>query len=121
MINHPNDLHWIEGDLPDVHMVPKNCSILVWFVNDFPDGPESQEWKDFLRYCVIEQNISWEDIHGKLRRISVIHPWSDQLNPLRWCDSSGHPIGYQEKAKYWAWVVHPLLIGKMLNGISPEA
>lgn len=112
-LNQPSDIEWFEGDLPDIHLVPKDCCILAWFVNDFPGGPDSKEWNDVLRYCT--SPLKWEDVHEKLRRIELIHPWENDLNPLRWCDSSCHPIGFQEKVKYWAWVRHPLLIGKLLN------
>jgi len=116
-MNHPKDLEWFEGDLPDVHTVPYDCCILAWFVNDFPGGPDSKEWKDIVKWhqqCG-QDKWKWEDVHNHLRRIEMVHPWKDDLNPLRWCDSSCHPIGCQERVIHWAWLRHPFLVGKLLD------
>lgn len=113
----PGQIVWNDGDLPDVHTVPKDCCILAWFVNDFPGGPDSQEWKDLKRHW--PEAPPWEEVHGKLRRIECVHPWENDLNPLRWCDSSCHPIGYQEKVKYWAWIQHPFFVGRLLSEFDP--
>lgn len=90
-MDHPSELEWIDGDLPDVHSVPKWCSVLVWFVTDC--GEEEREAFEGER----EHN-------GKLRRISACSPYENDLNPLRWCDSSCHPIGYHEKVAHWSWI-----------------
>lgn len=92
-LGHPSELQWFETELPDVHDVPEHCAILAWFVNDF-GSEDSNEWQ------------------GKLRRIEVIQPG---LNPTKWCDSIRMPIGYSERVKYWAWISHPTLIGKVLS------
>lgn len=101
-IQHPDEIKWVEGELPDVHMVPKNCSILAWFVYDFPGGPDSKAWLDIKRYSGME--LSWEKVHGSFKSIKRVYPDEDEMNPLRWCGSSGYPIGWEEKVKYWAWV-----------------
>lgn len=108
----PSEIEWYETELPDVHLVPNRCGILAWFVHDF-GTEDSKEWKDVCRYSSDELNFS--EINGSLRRIEMIHPQQDSLNPLRWCDSSCHPIGYCERVKYWAWIAHPILIGKVLK------
>lgn len=109
----PAEIQWFEGELPDVHLVPKNCSILAWFVHDF-GSEDSKEWQDICRY---NKGVTYNfaEINGSLRRIEMVHPKEDSLNPLKWCDSSCMPVGYCEKVKCWAWIVHPLLIGKVLD------
>jgi len=115
-MNNPKEIEWFDGDLPDVHTVPYDCCILAWFVNDFPGGPESKEWKDIVKWHgSAADKYKWEDVHNHLRRIEMVHPWKDDLNPLKWCDSGCHPIGWQEKVIHWAWIRHPLLVGKLLN------
>lgn len=111
----PADLQWFETELPDVHDVPKHCLILAWFVNDF-GSEDSKEWKDVLRSFKDDaEKPDFNDWNGNIRRIEVIHPREDDLNPLKWCDSSCMPIGYCERVKYWAWVSHPTLIGKVIS------
>lgn len=112
-LHNPYDIQWIEGDLPDVHEVPKECRILAWFVCWYPD-PE--EWKLASRHW--PDAPPWEEVQGKTRRIEMLFPHENDLNPLRWCDSGGHPVGYQEKVKYWAWISHPFLIGKNLGALK---
>ena len=95
-MNHPNELEWIEGDLPDVHTVPKDCSVLVWFVNNITQ----KEWD---RCAEMSHNYPdmippSPDFNGHLIRIEMCSPHGNDLNPIRWCDSSQHPIGYHEKA-----------------------
>lgn len=79
-IENPLQIVWNESDLPDVSSVPRDCSALVWIVDE----------KD------------------KLLMITVAMPWADNLNPLRWCDSSRYPLaGYyslRSKIKYWSWI-----------------
>lgn len=81
-ISHPNNLEWLSEPLPNVQEIPKECWILVWIVKD-----------------------------DKLSTIKLIHPWEDELNPLRWCDGNGYPLGglcYPDlKVKHWAWVISP--------------
>jgi len=86
--NHPDELKWIEGDLPDVHEVVSGCSILAWIVWNHPT-PE-------------KGGI----INGQKKRIVVVMPrkFDNLSNPLCWCDTSMRPIGYDEKVKFWAWV-----------------
>lgn len=113
-ITGPTELRWYETELPDVRLVPERCSVLAWFVHDF-GSEDSKEWQDACRYGNgTGANLNFSEINGSLRRIEMIHPRQDSLNPLRWCDSSCMPIGYCEKIKYWAWVAHPILIGKCL-------
>lgn len=57
----PQDLQWIEGDLPDVLSVPKDTWYLAWIV----------------------------DIQSrKVVNVEAVHPWGNELNPIRWCSSS---------------------------------
>jgi hypothetical protein len=74
----PNEIKWIEGDLPDPKTVSTNSKVLVWLV---------------------------DDVGGALKRITMVSPWGDNLNPIRWRDN--HSIGYQEKVKYYAWLIRP--------------
>lgn len=74
-IQHPREIQWIEGNLPDVHTVPYDCCVLAWFVNDFPGGPESKEWLDVLRWNG-KQDFKWEEVHNHLE-------WAE-------CQSSAH-------------------------------
>jgi hypothetical protein len=104
MLNKPEDIKWIEGELPDVSSVSEDCWILAWFVHDFPGGPESEQWKRILRLTTSKTPLVWEDIHGSFRSIELVHLFENELNPLKWVNSSGHPIGWEEKVKYWAWV-----------------
>ena len=98
-MDHPGEIEWIEGDLPDVHTVPKDCCVLVWFVNDITQ----EEYEQCVRMS--SHNLPYSpDPNGKLRRIEVCCPHKDDLNFLRWCDSSVMPIGYHEKITHWAWL-----------------
>lgn len=99
MIQTPSDLEWIEGDLPDVHSVPYNCLLLVWFVYDITQ----EEWERSIKMHPKLASLS-PDHNGLLSRITMCLPYKNQLNPLRWCDLSCSPIGYQEKVKYYAWI-----------------
>jgi hypothetical protein len=101
-ITHPDQLYWNTGELPDVHSVPYDCRLMAWFVNDI-----TQE-----EYERCEPNCSHPDANGDLRRIVMVLPYQNELNALRWCDSSFHPIGYHEKVAYFAW---------MRKGTPPEA
>jgi hypothetical protein len=65
-IKHPKDLVWHDGPLPDITTVSKNSWFLVWVIMI-----ESQE----------------------LAFVEMVHPYENELNPLRWCDSSGFPLG----------------------------
>ena len=94
----PNDLKWIEGPLPPVQTVPKHSWLLAWFVNDIP-MEEYERLKD-SNYPLPHP----DEVNGKLRRIASVHPWENELNPLRWCDSSCFPIGYQERVTHYAWI-----------------
>ncbi len=95
VVNHPDNLVWHKGELPDVHTVPKGTWVLAWFVNN-----TTQE-----EYDKSPEYVFSPEYNGTLRRIEAVMPHSDSLNPLRWCDSSGHPIGYQEKVAFWCYVV----------------
>ena len=98
-MKHPSEIKWIEGDLPDVHTVNKNCSVLVFFVNNIT----KEEYEQCVRMS--PHNLPYSPDHnGKLRRIEMCFSHKDDLNSLRWCDSSVMPIGYHEKVAYWAWL-----------------
>jgi len=77
-LSHPSEIKWREDELPDVQEVAYDCVLLAWFVSD-------DEWESF-------------------RGIKMVLPYENDLNPLRWCDNSCSPIGYEEKVKYWAWI-----------------
>lgn len=71
----------------------------MWMVNDIP-LEDYERWKD--------SNMPLphpDEVNGMLLRITTVHPWEDNLNPLRWCDSSCHPIGYHERVTWHAWIV----------------
>jgi len=95
MISHPNELQWIEGELPDVHSVSKDCRVLIWKVYDNAEKPITLPNKSCKFVTVPELN-------GLLKEITVARPWENKLNPLRWCDP--YPIGFQEKVKFYAWL-----------------
>jgi hypothetical protein len=97
-VEHPKDLEWIEGDLPTVDRVPTNCWALAWMV--FGENPTGMKKNDDNSYSPEPR----PDLAGKFRRITMVHPHGDKLNPIRWCDSSQHPIGYEEAVKYFAWI-----------------
>lgn len=98
-IQSPAELRWHEGPLPNVHKVPYDCRILAWFVHDFREE-ERQIWERDLRGFIVDPTR----YQGKLARIEMVMPHQDDLNPLRWCDSSGHPVGLVERVQYWAWI-----------------
>lgn len=93
-MKHPNEIEWIDGDLPDVHTVPKNCLVLAWIVTDTTLGNP-----------VGHPQPPLTDYEGELRRISMCSPYENELNPLRWVDGSYMPIGYHEKVTHWAWII----------------
>ena len=92
-MKHPSEIEWIEGDLPDVHTVPKDCCVLAFIVCNVT----MEEYEQCKPHC------SHPNDNGRLLRIRMCHPWENDLNPLRWCDSS-MPIGYHEKVAHWAWL-----------------
>lgn len=95
----PHDLVWLEGPLPDVHSIPRNCSALVWIAHEFDeDGYNSLN-------CYNHGNLPPRHVmNGTLSRITVAFPQGDELNPLRWCDNSCMPIGYCERVAWYAWI-----------------
>lgn len=95
---HPQEIEWNAGELPDVHSVPKGCSVLAWFVQDI----SQEEWNRIGH--ILKQHGIFLENNGNLRRIGMCVPWENDLNPLRWVDSGGMPIGYHEKVTYWAWI-----------------
>lgn len=97
IITHPSEIEWIDGELPDVHMVPKDCCVLVWFVTDVPPN-------HYVSVRVFWPEFNPDRHNGRLRRIELCQPKEDNLNPLKWCDSSGHPIGHEERVTHWAWI-----------------
>jgi hypothetical protein len=95
MISHPSQLEWIEGDLPDVHTVSKNCRALVWLVTDIPKS-------DYSIFKQFHSDLDPEEINGKLQTIEITYPWENDLNPLRW-----EGMWHWAKVKYYAWIVPP--------------
>lgn len=95
----PHDLKWLEGPLPDVHSVPRNCGALVWIVYDL-DEKEYQSLSTYNRTKLPPR----EEMNGTLSRITVAFPQGDELNSLRWCDNSCMPIGYCERVAWYAWI-----------------
>lgn len=91
-MNSPHELEWIKGELPDVHTVSKNCWALAWFVTH---GDKPKYW---------DSQTKWKDVIGKFRRVIEVHPYENELNPLRWCDSGCFPVGLEEKVVYYAWI-----------------
>ena len=75
IVSSPAEIIWNDRPLPDVRVVNKDCAILAWF-----------EYKD----------------NEGLKKIDLIHPYEDELNPLRWHDNM-LPIDINE-VKYWAWI-----------------
>lgn len=96
-MDHPNQLEWIEGELPDIHSVPYDCRVLAWFVHDI-----TQE--EYERCRTIHGYYPSPEDNGKIRRIVMCLPYKNDLNPLRWCDSSCHPVGYHERVAHWTWL-----------------
>ena len=92
-MNHPNELEWIEGGLPDVHSVPYNCCALVWTVYDNPTGSEKVEGGGY-------RPVKRPGLTGKFKGIRMPHPRKDNLNPLKW----NNYVGFEEKVKYYAWL-----------------
>lgn len=96
MLQHPNQIKWNEEPLPNVEEVPYDSRILVWATT-----PE-----------------------GELRFLHVIHPYKNDLNPLRWCVDQFPLMGFLAQSKenstggyspdpennwivkYWAWIEH---------------
>lgn len=95
MLTHPSQIEWIEGDLPDVHSVPKNCSVLAWSVYDI-DSIHEGELELLQRH---NPNNDLKKLHGTLCMIEVVFPWKNDLNPLRWDIRASYG-----KVKYWAWL-----------------
>ena len=98
MIKCPIDLIWIDGDLPDVGLVSYDFWALAWFVYD--ENPSGTKRNEDNSYSPVKR----PDLAGKFKKIAMVHPHGDNLNPVRWCDSSGHPIGYEEEVKHFAWI-----------------
>jgi hypothetical protein len=99
-INHPSQIVWIEGELPDVHTVPYNSTVLVWLVYHEAEQILSVEGG-------FSRPVPAPELDGKLKLITIAQPWKDDLNPLRWyAGSTG--IGFQEKVKYYAWIHKPI-------------
>lgn len=66
ILNHPDEIKWNDGPLPLVEDVPYSSRILVWITT-----PE-----------------------GELMHLIIIHPYEDNLNPLRWCVNQFPLLGY---------------------------
>lgn len=101
-VTNPSELEWVEGDLPPVHTVPRNACVLVWFVHNITQ----EEHQRITNMCLHHPNMipPGPEYNGRLRRISMCFPKEDSLNPLKWCDAHGMPIGSQEKVAFYAWV-----------------
>jgi len=81
-VNHPKELHWRNEPIPPVESVPDCTWILCWVGKD-----------------------------GRLGNVLKIHPWGNELNPRRWCESGGMPLGAWTqdgwKVEWWAYLRHP--------------
>ena len=94
IVEHPKDIHWIESELPDVHTVPKDCSVLVWTV--FHDAiKEVRVDAPGFAYT----SVPAPELEGKFYRIFMTHPWENKLNPIRWDNFTPYEV-----VKYWAWI-----------------
>jgi hypothetical protein len=96
MISHPDELQWIEGDLPDVHTVSYDCRILIWKVFRNANKVVESEHGSY-------KSVPAPELEGQLKEISVAYPWKDDRNPLRWHDGV-LPIGFEEQVKFYAWI-----------------
>lgn len=96
-ISHPDELIWIEGDLPDIRTVDKNCAALVWLVQAIPE-------KDFKIFKINNSGCDPKKTNGTLMTLEVLRPWEDELNSLRW---DGRSLGNWLKVKYYAWIIPP--------------
>ena len=92
-MNHPSELEWHEGELPDVETA--EGFYIAWVVHDI-----TQE--EYERCAKMSDFNQTPEMNGNLRRIVMAMPFGNDLNPLRWCDNSRHPIGYHEKVAHWA-------------------
>ena len=98
MVKCPKDLKWIDGDLPAVDSVSYDCWALAWMVyNENPTGMKRNEDNSY-------SSEPRPDLAGEFKKITMVHPHGNKLNPVRWCDSSGYPIGYEEEVKHFAWI-----------------
>lgn len=98
MTENPSELKWIKGPLPPVESVPYDCRALVWLVYR---GAHKME--EVPGHPMSYRGVPAPEYEGKTKRITMAHPWKDELNPLRWCDSQ-LPIGYEEEVTWYAWV-----------------
>jgi len=77
----PDQLRWIAGDLPSLSTVSDGAFLLAW---------------------LISTNVG--PAEGTFRRVIMVMPASNELNPRRWCDTSYYPIGFGERVAYYAWL-----------------
>ena len=87
-MDHPRELEWNEGELPDVHTVPYDCCVLAWLIVDLPSD---FKW----------MHDEPQPENGSIHSIQAIRPWKDKLNALCWNNPS---LGWGGKVAYWAWV-----------------
>lgn len=82
IVNHPKELDWKKGPLPPVESVPDGVFALAWIGKA-----------------------------GKLQMILNVHPWYNDLNPRRWCSTSGMPVGAYLSAgdavEWYTWTKAP--------------
>lgn len=76
---HPKDLVWIEGELPEVKTVPYECCALIWVIH--------RKYKVFIR-------------------LETVKPWEDRLNSTRW--DGDFTLNKQEyEVVRYAWLFKP--------------
>lgn len=114
-VSNPTDLYWVEGELPPADSVPPESRILCWIVTHI-----TQE--DIEKYKCVNEPIGLEH-QGMLRSVEVVMPRHDSVHGWRWCEMSGHPIGYHERVAWYAWIAFGDLKGfeKELDQIDEES
>lgn len=98
----PDDIFWIEGDLPPVESVSITSRLLVWLVVDITQ----EEYERCESMC--KGMVPSPELNGKFCGITNAYPNQDSLNPLRWFVGygpyiPGHKANHQ-KVAYYAWI-----------------
>ena len=99
MIENPGQLKWIQGPLPPVESVPYECFALAWLVHRGSHKPEALPELPMSKRCVLAP-----ELEGRFKRITMVFPWKNEGNPLRWVDASGYPIEFEEEVTWWTWI-----------------
>jgi len=96
-INTPHDIEWIEGDLPDINTVSKNCLILAFCVVHITVKDYEQQGS--------EPGTHPDEINGKFRCIEIVKPekYLSPPWPRRWVDESDSPFMWK-RVTFYAWL-----------------